>query len=328
VALWQLWRFFRRSRFDAVHSVTPKAGLLAGIAARLAGVPVRIHWFTGQVWVTRTGFMRRLLKAADRLIATNATHVLVDSHSQRDFLIDEGVVARDRAEVIAAGSICGVDARRFHPDAQARAAVRAELGVADVDKMILFLGRWNHDKGVLDLARAFAALAATHGQVHLVIVGPDEEGLAGEVRALCAASADRLHMVGFTREPERFMAAADIFCLPSYREGFGSVLLEAAAVGIPSVATRIYGITDAVVEGVTGLLVPPGDVAALTTAVARLVADDVLRMRLGAAAQVRARQDFSQEAVTAGLLGYYRSIPALGDTGAGERGEGDDQACL
>ena len=121
-----LIRTFRRHRFDIVHSITPKAGLLSVSAGFLARVPVRIHWFTGQVWATRRGPARTALKCADRLLAGLATHLLADSRSQRDFLVSEGICPARRIGVLGDGSICGVDGRRFRPDAEARRALRAE----------------------------------------------------------------------------------------------------------------------------------------------------------------------------------------------------------
>lgn len=307
-ALYALWRLFRRRRFDLVHSVTPKAGLLAMTAGFLARVPRRLHMFTGQVWVTRRGLARAVLKRADALLAALATDVLVDSRSQRDFLVAERVVPPQKSAVLANGSICGVDAARFHPDAEARAAVRSELKVPAQAVLFLYVGRLNRDKGVIDLATAFAALCRQRDDVWLALVGPDEEGLHTRVSALCAQCADRLRMIGYTREPERFMAAADVFCLPSYREGFGSVIVEAAACGVPAAASRIYGLTDAVVDGVTGVLHAPGDTAALGAAMARLAADGAYRRALGEAARRRALADFPMAGVTSALLGYYAKI--------------------
>lgn len=311
-ALWRLVRLFRAAHFDVVHSVTPKAGLLTGLAGRLAGVPVRIHWFTGQVWATRQGLGRLVLRAADKVIAGNATHRLVDSPSQRDFLVAEGVLDGERATVLAQGSICGVDTRRFHPDPVARAEVRAAHGIADSDELVLFLGRFNRDKGLLDLAHAFRRLAATQPQLQLMVVGPDEENLWPEIAAICADFSSRLHRVDFTRAPERYMAAADIFCLPSYREGFGSVVIEAAACAVPSVASRIYGVTDAVEQDRTGLLFNAGDVDDLVMTMARLLGQPALRQSMGEAGRHRAEQSFSREVVTAALLAYYHA--ALGTT--------------
>ena len=180
-SLFHLFVLFRREKFALVHSLTPKAGLLTMLAAFLSRVPVRIHIFTGQVWVTRKGLGRSLLKALDRLIAMLATHVLADSHSQRRFLIAEGVVCENRIQVLADGSICGVDSGRFRPDSEVRQRIRQELQIPDDALVILFLGRLTRDKGVLDLAQAFAMLAADHRNLYLAIVGPDEvaEGETG-----------------------------------------------------------------------------------------------------------------------------------------------------
>ena len=142
----------------------------------------------------------------------------------------------------------------------------------------------------------------------LVCVGPDEEGRAGDMQGLLAA--DRYRCVGFTSQPERFMAAADIFCLPSYREGFGMVIVEAGAVGLPAVASRIYGVTDAVEDGVTGILFPPGDEKALISALARLVEDVELRQAMGNAARVRALRDFAELDLTQGLMAFYGKMLA------------------
>jgi len=306
LALVELWRIFRRHRFELIHSVTPKAGLLAMGAARLAGIPVRVHTFTGQVWVGRRGMMRLLLKTMDRIIAACATHVLVDSFSQRRFLVAEKVVPEGKSAVLAHGSISGVDRGRFRPDESARRDIRREYGIGEAERLLLYLGRLTRDKGLLDLARAFSEVAARDSGVHLLLVGPDEEGISDEIGGLCMAGRERLHFQGFTSTPERYMAAADIFCLPSYREGFGSVIVEAAACGVPAVASRIYGITDAVADGETGLLHEKGDVPGLRDSLLRLLDDPELRRVMGAKAAKRAAEKFDQAVVTAALLDFYR----------------------
>lgn len=304
-ALLQLWRLFRAQQFDVVHSITPKAGLLAMLAAIFAGVPSRMHTFVGQVWVTRRGPMRWLLRSLDRLIAWCATQALTDSPSQRDFLVQERVAPAARLAVLAEGSICGVDGQRFRPDPQARAQVREQLGIAPSAPVILYLGRVHPDKGIAELAQAFASLSDAQPDLHLVVVGPDEGGQRLLAPALEAAPA-RVHVVGLTPAAERFVAAADVFCLPSYREGFGLSLLEAAAAGVPCVASRIYGITDAVDDGVTGLLVPVRDAAALAGGLRRLVDDPGLRARMGEAARLRAAQRFSSAVLLEAWRELYR----------------------
>jgi glycosyltransferase involved in cell wall biosynthesis len=305
-------RLFRERRFDAVHSFSPKAGLLATVAARIAGVPVRIHTYTGQVWMTRSGIMRSLLAVADRMIARSATHLLADSPSQLQVLLDFGIVENaHKCRVLGSGSVSGVDPVRFRPDGAARAAVRAELGIAANAMVFLFLGRLTREKGVLDLAQAFASLAPAYPAAVLLLVGPDEETVRPKIESICRAHAGRVRFAGHTRTPERFIAAADALCLPSYREGFGMAIIEAAAAGIPAIGSRIYGITDAIVEDETGLLHAPADAGGLAERMRALIENPALRERLGARARQRAVAEFNQQRLTRALLNFYRE--ALGE---------------
>lgn len=307
-ALVHLVQLLRAAGFSAVHSVTPKAGLLVALAAFAARTPVRVHTYTGQVWATRSGAGRRLLRLLDTVIARLDTHVLVDSATQRDFLRAQGVLRTGEGEVLANGSVCGVDAERFRPDPASRAAIRDELGVPASGLVYLFVGRLNRDKGVLDLAGAFAAVAHERADVYLVYAGPDEEALEPRIRTQCGEAASRVRFVSWTDAPERYMAAADVFCLPSYREGFGAVIIEAAAAGLPAIGSRIYGIVDAIDEGSTGLLFAGGNVAELTAAMERLAANEGLRRNMGDAARARALQAFSRTTLTAALVSFYKRI--------------------
>jgi len=302
-ALVRLVRLFRKSRFAAVQSVTPKAGLLTMLAGLMCGVPVRVHIFTGQVWVTRRRIARWFLKLMDRVTAWCATQVLVDSPSQRNFLLAEGVVSADKSRVLGKGSICGVDTDRFRPNRQARARVRQALGIDDTTVVFLYLGRLNADKGLLDLARAFTA-PGLRGTA-LLVVGPDEEHIRPKMHEICGGT--RLIFLDYTPTPHDYMAAADVFCLPSYREGFGSTIIEAAACGVPAIGSRIYGIIDAVVEGETGLLHAPGDPGDLARKMEILTADPGTRERLGTTARQRAISEFSRHALTHEFVAFYHT---------------------
>lgn len=308
VTLCQLVALFRRERFDLVHTIMPKTALLGMLAARLAGVPHRIHTFTGQVWATRSAWKRWLLKLIDRSIVALASEVMIDSPSQRDFLIQEGILPVGKGIVIGPGSICGVDERRFHPDASCRARLREQLNIAPSDRVILFLGRLNRDKGTLELARAFSEIARCRENVVLVWVGAEEEVSFDSLQSLCAQHGHKMRRVPYTTSPEQYMAMADIFCLPSYREGFGQVIIEAGAVGLPTVASKIYGITDAVDDGVTGLLTPVSDVPALVSALLRLLDDAELRVTMGQAARQRVSRLFASEIITAGWQALYKKL--------------------
>lgn len=299
---------FSRRKFDAIHSVTPKANLLAALSGAITRVPVRIHTFTGQAWVTLSGLGRFMLKTMDKALASMATHVLVDSPSQRDFLVREGVVSEQKSRVLANGSICGVDTFRFRPDPESRNRIRQQLGIAEDDVVFLYVGRLKIDKGVMDLAQSFTRLAMDYGKTWLLIVGPDEESLQPRMQDICSLVVDRVSFVGLTAAPQEYMAAADVLCLPSYREGFGNVIIEAASVGIPAVASNIYGITDAIEASVTGLLHVAGDMADLQSKMKQMMDDQESRTTMGTNARLRAGQSFPRELVTSALLGFYGSV--------------------
>ncbi|MFH1977462.1 MAG: glycosyltransferase [Pseudomonadota bacterium] len=305
LAICQMVRLFRRYRFQLVHSVTPKAGLLAMTSAFIAGVSVRIHTFTGQVWATRTGLSRWLLKNADRLIGWLATDALVDSASQRRFLLDEGVLVEAKSEVLAQGSISGVDTSRFKPDDRARTKIRIALSIPKEDIVFLYLGRLNRDKGLLDLASAFAGI--DNAGAHLLMVGPDEERIGPQILTIAEINAKRVYFVGFAAKPEEYLAAADVLCLPSYREGFGNAVIEAAAVGIPAIGSRIYGLMDAIAENESGLLFEVRNVKELRNCMSALCNDKVLRIRLGRQARERVLAQFTSERLALSWLDYYQA---------------------
>lgn len=304
-ALWQLFKLFRQYKFQVVHSVTPKAGLLAMLASFFSGIGVRVHTFTGQVWATKTGIKRWVFKKIDFLIGLLATNILVDSFSQRQFLISEKVISDNKSSVLAQGSIAGVNVHRFKPNLIIRSKIRRELNVSEDHIIILFLGRLNFDKGVLDLANAFNHLE--NNSVHLLFVGPDEGNIKSQILRIIDKKSDRVHFVEFTDSPESYMAAADLLCLPSYREGFGSVIIEAAAVGIPAVGSRIYGVIDAISEYESGLLFTPRNVLELQNCLNRLTVDTDYRIKLGKQAFDRAQKYFTSESVATSWLNYYQA---------------------
>jgi glycosyltransferase involved in cell wall biosynthesis len=305
-AFWYLFWRLRRGGTSVVHTITPKAGLIGMAAAWMVRIPVRVHSFTGQVWVTRSGPMRWLLKAADKCIAFMATDVLVDSPSQRAFLIDQGVVSAEHTAVLGAGSICGVNTKRFCPSASSRETVRSELGTPSNALVCLYLGRLNLDKGVLDLATAFAKVALTYPQTELWVVGPDEANWYEQMQVLIGDASQQVKRVGFTPEPERFMQAADLFCLPSYREGFGSSVIEAASCGVPTLASRIYGLTDAVAEGHTGWMHEAGNVKDLSNMLSTLFSNPGELAIKGQAARFFAQTMFAEHAITGAMLQFYK----------------------
>lgn len=300
----RLIKIIYREHFYSVHSVTPKAGLLAMLAASVLQVPLRVHTFTGQVWATKTGLSRFFLKWIDCLIAFLATDIIIDSPSQHQFLLDEKVIDSVKSRVFFKGSISGVDIAKFKPDVHAKVKIRRQLNIPSNSIIFLFVGRLTYDKGVLDLARAFSQLNVSN--VHLLFVGPDEESTRAAIVNITGIRSTYVHFVGHVKTPESYMAASDVLCLPSYREGFGSVVIEAAAVGIPTIASRIYGLTDAVIDGETGLLHAPRDIEAIKICMEQMMVNKARRLKVGEQAQVRAAKEFDSKLITQAWVDFYR----------------------
>lgn len=317
-SLLMLYRLFRRERFDIIHSSTPKAGLLTAVAGRAAMAPIRLHTFTGQRWATLSGLPRLILRAFDRLIGALCTQIYADSASQKQFLIDSGIVNSKKIRVLGSGSISGVNLNRFSPEkwgGAQRFQTRSNLGIPPESIVITFVGRVTKDKGISELVDAFVSLMESNSNLYLVIVGPTESNLdpIPPRTSRLIETNNQILVTGFCDTPEQYLGAADIFCLPSYREGFGTVIVEAGAMKLPAVATSITGLVDAIVDEKTGFLVPVKNVDLLSASLNTLIKQPSLRQKLGLAARERASKEFEDKYVNQLLIDEYYTLANLLD---------------
>jgi glycosyltransferase involved in cell wall biosynthesis len=294
--------FFYKRDFVATYSISPKGGVLCAVSAWFTAVPVRVHTFTGQVWVVKKGLKRSFLKYLDRLTSMLSTITIVDSASQKDFLESQHVVKKNKALVIGYGSISGVDVKIFHPDKSVRSEVRSNMDVQDSATVFLFVGRLKKDKGIFELVESFSRICKKTPNAELWLVGDDEENIEKELDSCISKTICNIRFIAYTTSPEKYMKAADVFCLPSYREGFGTSIIEAASCGIPSIGSRIYGIIDAIIENKTGLLVNVGSVDELTFGMLEMAKNHFLRRKMGKAAAINALEKFDSSRVTDELL--------------------------
>ncbi|MEQ1724268.1 MAG: glycosyltransferase, partial [Pseudobdellovibrio sp.] len=199
----------------------------------------------------------------------------IDLSSERDFLIKEKIISEKKSTTLGEGSISGVDINRFRPNSEMRAKIRSELQISTNAIVFLYVGRLNKDKGISELLDSFLKLKKlSNSETHLIIVGPDEEAIVANAAEKIAAAKKYIHILPYCEQPEFYMAASDVLVLPSYREGFGVVIIEAAAVGITSIGSRIYGISDAIVDNKTGLLFNLADPEDLSQKMLLLVTDN------------------------------------------------------
>jgi len=293
----KLLLILKKEKFDSLHTLTPKAGLLGMLSAYLASVPLRLHTFTGQIWVNMYGIERQFYKSIDRMIVYFSTQVFCDSESQKIFLISQKIVKRDSISVLGQGSISGVNIERFIPQSKD----------ASADFIFLFVGRLTKDKGIFDLIRAFQGVYKKNSHVQLWIVGPDEDDLMNQIKQKFPIL-EGVSWMGPTATPEKFMAKADILILPSYREGFGTVIIEAASCKTAAIAYRIYGVIDAIEDGQSGILVDKGNCEALESAMKMIASNRNLAVQLGEFAYRRAINFFSSKKVTKDWLEMYETI--------------------
>lgn len=296
VSLVRLVRLFRRIRPDVVHGHTPKGGLLGMMAAALAGVPLRVYHVHGLRLATETGLKRKVLAGTERLAGALAHHVLPVSGSVRDAVVEDRLAPGEKVRVLGAGSINGVDAERhFRPERWEAdgLALRRRLDIAPDAPILGFVGRLVREKGLDELARAWTEIRERVPDAHFLLVGPFEPQDPPSPETVRLLKEDpRVHLVGRDRNIRPYYAAMDVVALPSHREGYPVVVLEASAMELPVVATRVQGCVDAVVEGGTGRLVSRGDVDGLARALESYLRQPALREEHGRRARERVLAEY------------------------------------
>lgn len=287
----------RRLRPDAVIAGTPKAGLLGMIAARVLRVPVRIYHLRGLRLETVTGMRLRVLSLLERVAAASATSVLCVSHSLRTEFLARSLARPEKVVVLGLGSSNGVDLDRFDRFAETGVVdeLAASLEVRGDSPVVGFVGRLTADKGIETLFQALARLRRQGVPARLLILGrEDRPGALAELTADVSLDEGSVIHAGYVVEPAPYYRLMDVLCLPTRREGFPNVVLEAAASGVPAVAAAVTGCVDAVDDGKTGLLFKVDNCGSLARQLNSVLTDQTLRQELGQSALERARRHFSR----------------------------------
>lgn len=309
VSLCRLIKVFLRERPDIVHSMTPKAGMLCMLAGWLTRVPVRVHTFTGLVFPTSTGLKRRILMFTDWLTCACATHVIPEGEGVKADLLNNSITKKP-LQVLGYGNVKGVDLSYYVRSEELK--VKSDELKTDGVFTFLFVGRIVRDKGINELVKAFQHLHSHNLNTRLWLVGAYEDSLdpiSNETRQIIADN-EGIEAVGVKRGDEllAYYAAADCFVFPSYREGFPNTVLEAGAMGLPSVVTDINGSREIINNGYNGLIVPPRDEQALFKAMTEMLENTEKRKEMATNARPLIAQRFEASFVRACLYDFYQRI--------------------
>lgn len=308
VSLWQLYRLFKKEKPDVVHSITPKAGLLSMLAAKVAGVPVRMHTFTGLIFPSKTGVLQTILIAMDRLLCWAATTIIPEGQGVKNDLLNYQITSKP-LQVLANGNVNGIDTVYFsttHFSDQNNQSLKDQLNILPEDFVFIFVGRLVGDKGLNELIGAFKSLALP--KVKLLLVGPFET----ELDALKEESLQEIDqnpniiIVGFQPDVRPYFAIANALAFPSYREGFPNVVLQAGAMGLPSIVTNINGCNEIIQNHQNGLIIPVKDTNALEKAIRQLVEDEILYQSLQHEARPKIVNNYEQQVVWTAILAEYK----------------------
>ena len=304
-SLWQMIKVLHKEKPYMVHSMTPKAGLITMIAAWVTRVPIRIHTFTGLVWPTTTGLKRKILITTDWLTCTCATHIIPEGHGVLNDLKNHRV-CRKPMKVLGYGNVKGVDIDKFNP-----------IRFANIKKnndvfRFVFVGRIVGDKGINELVDAFVKLNKEYPATQLTLVGTYEENLdpvkPDTLKLIETYSCIDACGPKFGDDLLMEYMKSDCFVMPSYREGFPNAVMEAGAMGLPSVVTDINGSREIIIHGENGLIVPSKDTDALYEAMKQMLLDNNMRKKMAANAIPLINSRFEKSFVQKCLIDFYAEI--------------------
>ena len=307
-SLWGLIKVFRKEKPTMVHSMTPKAGLLSMMAAWVCRVPVRLHTFTGLVFPTSTGLKQKILIFTDRLTCACATHIVPEGEGVKNDLINYGITKKP-LKVLGYGNVRGIDLKRFDPELP---EVKADAEKIRKDGVFTFvsISRLVGDKGINELVEAFKRLNEKYPDTRLILIGSEEREL-DPLRNETIAEIENnpaIEAVGRQSDVRPWLLASDTLVHPSYREGFPNVVIEAGAMGLPSIVTDINGSREIIIEGKNGTIVPSKDIAALETAMEKFIKERESTKAMASKARNMAANRFEQGFVHKCLRDYYKEI--------------------
>ena len=312
-AVYQLYKIFRRDKPAIVHTHTPKAGTVGMLAAMLAGVPYRLHTIAGLPLLEAKGAKRLLLNIVEKITYACATKIYPNSFVMQRIIEEEGFTSKKKLKVIAHGSSNGIDTSYFSPDfysEEDRVRLRNNLGIHQEDLVFVFVGRLVKDKGINELVFTFDKLSKIHKNIKLLLVGPFE----AELDPLSVETSDSISKnksiisVGFQSDVRPYFSISDVLTFPSYREGFPNVVMQAGAMGLPSIVTDINGCNEIIEEGKNGVIIPSKNKQALYESMEYMIKHSDQRIKMAKNARPMIMNRYERKIVWDALLEEYKSL--------------------
>lgn len=312
-ATWKLYRIFKKEKPFIVHTHTPKAGILGMTAAYFAKIPHRLHTVAGMPLLARTGNTRKVLDIVEKITYRVATKIYPNSFELRNIILKNKFTHENKLKVLGNGSSNGIDLHFFDPDRYdeyRKQRMRHFLGIKKNDFVYIFLGRLVKDKGIEELVQAFDFISNKNNDVKLLLVGYYERELnpvSKEIEKTIQENKNIIE-VGVRRDVRSFYAVSDVLTFPSYREGFPNVVLEAGAMGLPSIVSDINGCNEIISDGKNGLIIPPKDTSALIDKMLLLYENKDLLRKLAQTSRQEITSRFDRKFLWQELLKEYQSL--------------------
>lgn len=323
----KMYFLIRQIKPHIVHYSTPKAAFLGAIASWLARAPIRVFLVRGLHFEKTFGLKRRFFRLLEKLTVMFSSQCIFTSGSLLEFALAQGITAETKGIILAHGMSNGIDIQRFNRrDVNIKhhiGQLRESIAIPPTAKVIGFVGRLSNDKGISDLAKAWRNIRTIFLDTHLLLVGPwceEIDPVPAEVKSQLLSD-NRVHFTGYVRDTQPYYAIMTIKVYPSHgTEGFPNAPMEAAAMELPVVATAVVGSVDAVVDGVTGMLVEPRNPDALALAIGKYLSDPELCKQHGQAGRERVTRYFRQEIVWEALYNKYCELLNINGLGKNDTG--------
>jgi len=312
-SLYKLFKVLKQEKPFIVHSHTPKAGTIGMLAAKLAGVPNRLHTIAGLPLLEATGAKRLLLDTVETITYACATKIYPNSFGLKDIILENRYTKESKLKVIGNGSSNGIDTNHFSSDTIDQVEVEnlsSKLGIVPDDIVFVFVGRLVADKGINELINAFKKLSANYSNTKLLLVGTFETELDPLQQETLVEIKNNKNIlsVGWQTDVRPYFALADALAFPSYREGFPNVVMQAGALNLPSIVTNINGCNEIITNGINGIVIPVKDEVALHLAMKELLLDDDKRQEMANASRKVICENYKREVVWKALLKEYKDL--------------------